>query len=169
MNSKLIIIGLFTFFPLLVNSQSNLNLQKTKFHSNKVFEDEFGYVQAIQVDNIIYISGIAAKGEMSEAISKVYDRLEKILSSYNLTFNNVVRETIFTTRFDELVRNKDVRKKYYNGEYPTSTWVQIERLYSPEAVIEVEFTAVSNNRSNMKRKQNSSADDKHGKVGSTKK
>jgi enamine deaminase RidA (YjgF/YER057c/UK114 family) len=155
MNPKQIVIILLMLPPFLVHSQSGINLEKIKFHNNKVFEDEFGYVQAIKVDNIVYISGIAAKGEMSEAISKVYDRLEKILSSYNLTFNNIVKETIFTTRFDELVKNKDLRKKYYNGEYPTSTWVQIEKLYSPEAVIEVEFIAISHNKIKMKRKRNS--------------
>jgi enamine deaminase RidA (YjgF/YER057c/UK114 family) len=157
MNLKQIATIVFIVFHTQVHSQSGINIEKTKFHNNKVFEDEFGYGQAIKVDNIIYISGIAAKGEMSEAISKVYDRLEMILSSYNLTFNSVVKETIFTTQFDELVKNKDIRKKYYNGEYPTSTWVQIERLYSPEAIIEIEFTAVSNNKTKMKQKPHSRA------------
>ncbi len=34
---------------------------------------------------------------MTEAIKTLYERLEKILQSYNLSFNNVVSETILET------------------------------------------------------------------------
>jgi 2-iminobutanoate/2-iminopropanoate deaminase len=141
--SRLMIPPLLCLGSHLAYAQHNVQLAKDKYHNNKVFEDEFGYVQAIKVDGIIYISGIAAKGTMEEAIVKVYDRLEKILAHYHLTTGNVVRETIYTTKLDELIKAKDIRKKYYGGDYPASTWLQVARFYSPEAVIEVEFTVVA--------------------------
>jgi enamine deaminase RidA (YjgF/YER057c/UK114 family) len=124
-------------------AQESLIPPKKKFHHNKSFEDEFGYVQALMVDNTLYISGIAAKGNMEEALNKVYERVEKILTFYNLTLNHIVKETIYTTQFDALIEKKDIRKKFYKGDYPTSSWVQVQRLYSPEAIIEIEFIAVA--------------------------
>ncbi|PYI89830.1 MAG: RidA family protein, partial [Verrucomicrobia bacterium] len=49
---------------------------------------------------------------------------------------------VFTTDLDGFIKNKDVRKAYYGSDYPAATWVQVQRLFSPSFVVEVELTAV---------------------------
>lgn len=127
------------FVATIGNAQS---IDKKKYNSNKEGEDKLGYTQAVKVGNTIYISGIPARGPLNEAIKKVYDRLEKILASYNATLENVVKETAYTTNIEELIKYQDLRKGYYKGDYPASTWVEIKRLYSPEAALEIDFVAV---------------------------
>ena len=117
-------------------------IEKKKFNFSKSGEDGIGYTQAIKAGNTIYISGIAARGPMNEAIKKIYDRLAKVLAYYDATLENVVKETAYTTALDDLIASQDLRKEYYKGDYPASSWVEIKRLYAPDAILEIEFVAV---------------------------
>ena len=36
----------------------------------------------------------------------------------------------------------DARKEFYQGDYPAASWVEISRLYEPEAKLEVDLIAV---------------------------
>jgi enamine deaminase RidA (YjgF/YER057c/UK114 family) len=112
------------------------------FHLRESVEDDIGYCQAIRQGNTLYISGTAGQGEMPTAIHSVYDRLQRTLEAHGLTFKNVVRENVFSTNLDVFIENKDLRKPYYGDTYPAATWVQVQRLYVPSLVVEVELTAV---------------------------
>jgi len=35
----------------------------------------------------------------------------------------------------------DIRKEFYREPFPAATWVQIQRLYLPSLVVEIELTA----------------------------
>jgi 2-iminobutanoate/2-iminopropanoate deaminase len=72
----------------------------------------------------------------------VYDRLQKTLEANGLSFADVVKENVYTTDLDAFIQNKDLRKKYYGQAFPAATWVQVQRLYVPSLVVEVELTAV---------------------------
>ncbi|RIV19500.1 RidA family protein [Fibrisoma montanum] len=117
-------------------------IEKQKFNLSKEGEDNAGYAQAVKAGNTIYISGTVAGGDMATALTKVYDRLQQTLAAYGATFQNVVKENLYTTDIDEVKKHTDVRKKYYKGDWPAATWVQIQRLYSPNASLEIELVAV---------------------------
>ena len=117
------------------------DIEKKKFNSFKEIEDQIGYTQAVRVGNTIYISGLAARGPMSEAVKKIYDQLGKILVAHHATYQNIVKETAYTTQIEELIKQQDLRKQYYKNDYPASTWVEIKRLYVPDAVLEIDFIA----------------------------
>lgn len=124
-------------------SQSNSgSLWKEKYHSNKSGEDEIGYTQAVKVGNTIYISGSVGWGSMPDAIKMAYDELEKSLQAYGANFTNVVKENLFTTQLDSVIKYKDIRRTYYHKDYPAATWTEVKRLYSPDVVLEVELVAV---------------------------
>jgi 2-iminobutanoate/2-iminopropanoate deaminase len=117
-------------------------IQKRCFHVNEASEEDIGYCQAIRVGNTLYIAGTAGQGEMGSAILSVYDRLQKTLEANGLTFANVVKENVYTTNLDAFILNKELRRKYYGQTFPAATWVQVQRLYVPSLVVEVELTAV---------------------------
>lgn len=106
------------------------------------WEDDIGYRQAVRAGNTLYISGTVGEGAMPDAIRGAYTSLEKTLKVYGLGFADVVKENIYTTNLDALKENLAVRKAFYRGEYPAATWVQVQRLYEPSHVIEVELIAV---------------------------
>ncbi len=52
-----------------------------------------------------------------------------------------MKENIYTTQIDALKTNLDLRRKFYGRDFPAATWVQVDRLYEPAQVIEVELVA----------------------------
>jgi 2-iminobutanoate/2-iminopropanoate deaminase len=81
------------------------------------------------------------QGSMDSAVRSVYERLGKVLKANGLTFANVVKETVFATDLDAFIRNKEIRKEFYGQTLPAATWVQVQRLYLPSFVVEIEVTA----------------------------
>jgi 2-iminobutanoate/2-iminopropanoate deaminase len=117
-------------------------IEKQCFHLNEAAEKDIGYCQAIRVGNNLYISGTAGQGDMGLAIRSVYDRLQKTLEANGLSFADVVKENVYATDLDAFIQNKELRKNFYGQEFPVATWVQVQRLYGPSLVVEVELTAV---------------------------
>jgi len=134
---------LLTLIALLISSCASVGPQtsRTCFHSNAAVEEEIGYCQAVRSGKTLHISGTVAQGEMPAAIRKAYGSLQKTLQAQGLTFANVVKETVFTTDLDAFIQNKGIRKEFYGKTLPAATWVQVQRLYLPSFVVEVEVTA----------------------------
>jgi enamine deaminase RidA (YjgF/YER057c/UK114 family) len=116
--------------------------QRTCFHRDASDEIDIGYCQAVRIGNTLYVSGTAGRGEMDSAIRSVYDRLKATLEANGLGFADVVKENVYATDLDAFIRNKSIRKGFYGNTFPAATWVQVQRLYVPSLVLEVEVTAV---------------------------
>ena len=104
-------------------------------------ETDIGYCEAVRIGNALHISGSVGAGEMPAAMRKAYDTLKKTLAANGLDFHNVVKENVYATDLDAFIHNKDIRKEYYGADFPAATWVQVQRLYLPAFVVEVELTA----------------------------
>lgn len=111
------------------------------FHRNESIEVDIGYCQALRVGNTLHISGIPGQGDMPSAIRSVYERLQQVLEANGLSFANVTKETIFATDLEAFIHNKDIRKEFYGQLFPAATWVQVQRLYLPSFVVEIELSA----------------------------
>jgi len=114
---------------------------KSCFHRNEKVEADIGYCEAIRIGNTLHISGTVGQGEMPSAIHSAYDAIKATLAANGLEFRHVVKENVFATDLDAFIRNKDIRKEYYGTDFPSATWVQVQRLYLPAFVVEVEVTA----------------------------
>ena len=125
-----------------VGQDSTVALKKEKFNINKAGEDQIGYSQAVKVGNTIYISGSVGWGKMDDAIKLAYDEIDKTLKNYNASFANVVKENLYTTALDSVIKYKDIRLKYYGNDYPAATWVEVKRLYNPGIIVEIEVVAI---------------------------
>ncbi|MCA4898868.1 MAG: RidA family protein [Bacteroidota bacterium] len=121
----------------------NKNIKKEKWHWNDPLKQDTtaGYVQVLKVDNVLYISGAVALDITPAGITRVYRALEKSLSSFGATFQNVVKENLYTTDMEAMQKHNAARKAFYKGDFPAATWTQISRLYMPEAKLEVELVA----------------------------
>lgn len=111
------------------------------YHRNESVETDIGYCQAVRSGNTLYVSGVVGQGEMEVATRSVYERLQKTLEANGLKFANVVKENVYTTDLDAFEKAKAVRKEFYGATFPAATWVQVQRLYAPPFVLEVELTA----------------------------
>jgi len=112
------------------------------FHTNEAIEKQIGYCEAVRVGDTLYISGNVGQGDMPKAIAQAYNSLKRTLESRGLRFENVVKENVYATDLDAFIANKEVRRQFYGAHTPAATWVQVQRLYSPGFVVEVELVAV---------------------------
>jgi enamine deaminase RidA (YjgF/YER057c/UK114 family) len=133
---------LLTLIHTSLLAQQN-EIVKEKWHwDNKLKQDTTaGYVQVIKVDNILYISGAVSTDVTPEGITKVYLALERSLKSFGATFQNVVKENLYTTDIEAMKKYNNSRKVFYKNDFPAATWTQVARLYMPEAKLEVELIA----------------------------
>jgi len=112
------------------------------FHANEKLEVDIGYCEAVRDGATLHVSGVAGQGEMAAAVRSVYERLARVLAENGFGFADVVKENVYATDLDAFIRSKDVRKEFYRGDLPAATWVQVQRLYVPALVVEIEVTAV---------------------------
>lgn len=118
-------------------------IKKEKWHWNNASKQDTiaGYTQVLKVDNILYISGAVTNNISPEGIKSVYNALKSSLASYGATFENVVKENLYTTDIEAMKKYNYVRKIFYKQDFPAATWVQVVRLYMPESKLEIELIA----------------------------
>ncbi|MGN7783050.1 RidA family protein [Niabella sp. 22666] len=132
---------LFTFFNVF-SQEKEIKKEKWHWNNNKAKQDTVaGYTQVLKVDNVLYISGAVTTDLTPEGVQSVYNDLKASLQSFGATFQNVVKENLYTTDIAEMKKLNYVRKKFYKNDFPAATWVQIQRLYMAEAKLEVELIA----------------------------
>lgn len=143
MKKLTLLLCLFQFTFLLILQAQDNTIKKDKWHwDNPLKQDtSAGYVQVVKVDNMLYISGAVARDVTPEGITRVYQALERSLKSFGATFQNVVKENLYTTDMEAMKKYNDARKAFYKGDFPAATWVQIARLFMHDARLEVELIA----------------------------
>ena len=137
--SKLILF--ITMIVLAGELTAQQNIQKQKWHWQGDQDTSAGYAQVVKVDNILYVSGTVARDITPKGITQLYKAIERSLQQYGATFQNVVKENLYTTDIEEMKKHNDARKVFYKGDFPAATWVQISRLYMADAKLEVEVIA----------------------------
>jgi 2-iminobutanoate/2-iminopropanoate deaminase len=123
---------------------------KQVFHLN-TYEKDFGYSQAVLIDKTLYVSGsvaadatghLLAPGDLAGQMRAAYGGIRRTLAAHGAGFEQVVKETIYTTDMDALLKAADLRFEYYDKErLPASTWVQVQRLVDPGFLVEIEVIA----------------------------
>ncbi|MDF2180411.1 RidA family protein [Aliiglaciecola sp. CAU 1673] len=138
--SKLLILASFLSNPVVIASAKELVIERdvpTAIHQ------ETGFSESVKLGNTLYISGIVSNAPTyDEQVKDIYGKIGKILKKHDLTFDNVFRETIYTSSMDELRQALNTRKSFYSpGVYPAASWVEVSRLYYASFKLEVEVTA----------------------------
>ena len=114
------------------------------------FEKRQGYSQAVRIGNHLKISGVVsmdadgnvlAEGDMAGQIKNCYADLDKILTQYGYSFNDVVVQNIYTTDMAALAKHSEYRMTIYKEQIPTGTWLEIKGLAIPGALLEIQVEA----------------------------
>jgi enamine deaminase RidA (YjgF/YER057c/UK114 family) len=123
---------------------------KQVFHLN-AYEKDFGFSQAVLIDKTLYVSGsvaadetgrLVAPGDMPGQMRAAYANVRKTLAAHGASFDEVVKETIYTTDMDAFLKASDLRFEYYDKErLPTTSWVQVQRLVDPGFLVQIEVVA----------------------------
>ncbi|SDB70678.1 Enamine deaminase RidA, house cleaning of reactive enamine intermediates, YjgF/YER057c/UK114 family [Agrobacterium fabrum] len=144
------------------------NTQSAKKAANLgvAWERAFGYVQAVQVKDTIYISGqlshdddgkliapaaLNADGrpadfsQMEAQIRQTYVNAKTLLAEYGATLDDVVEETLFVLDVPSaFAAGSKVRKEMYGMDIPqvASNLIGVTALAFPEQIVEITLRAV---------------------------
>ncbi|MGM5629364.1 RidA family protein [Apibacter raozihei] len=94
------------------------------------------YSQAVKVNNLLFISGQIpvnpATNEFSDEITEqthqVMKNIQAILTEAGLSFNHIVKSSIFLTDLNNFAIVNDIYASYFADSYPARECVQVSAL-----------------------------------------
>jgi 2-iminobutanoate/2-iminopropanoate deaminase len=109
------------------------------------------YSQGIMVGDLIFLSGQIpvdpATGEIVTGDDPIVtqthqsmNNVKNILESQGLSFNNVIKSTVFITDMNDFPKVNEAYAQYFQGTYPARSCVQVGKL-PKGALVEVEVVA----------------------------
>lgn len=111
----------------------------------------FNLSQGISIGDFLYISGQTSTNENGELIhvgdfgaqaEQTFKNLEKILQAGGSSLHDVFKVTIYLKDMSNFKKIVALREKYFSVPYPVDSIVEINALFHPDALIEIEATAV---------------------------
>jgi enamine deaminase RidA (YjgF/YER057c/UK114 family) len=142
-----------------------MTLSKDLKGSGMPWEEQYGYAQAVKVDDTIYVSGqlshddhgnmvgaaplddsgrIRDYSNMEAQMRQTYANAKKLLNQFGATLDNVVEEVLYVRDMDAAFAVAGaVRKDAYGSGKPAvaSTMLVTPRLAFPTQLIEIKFVA----------------------------
>jgi 2-iminobutanoate/2-iminopropanoate deaminase len=108
------------------------------------------YSQAIKAGNLLFVSGQVpidpasgqiVAGDIAQQTRRVFENIGAILGAAGLSFDAVVRTTVYLADMNEFAAMNEVYAKYFVAPFPARSTVQVARL--PRDVrVEIEVVAV---------------------------
>lgn len=95
------------------------------------------YNQAVQTGNLLFISGQVAlkpgsgdlaNADIIEETHQVMQNLKAILTEAGMSFDNVVKTTIFLSDMALFGQVNEIYGKYFNGEFPARETIAVKGL-----------------------------------------
>lgn len=158
MNLKRLLVLPFLFFSALAFSQTDTSI--VKFLNPASVSAPKGYSHAVQIDlgtcKMIIISGqvaidnkgnLVGKGDFDKQTEQAFQNIKSIVESAGGTMDKVVKLGFYLTDVSNIQTLRAVRDKFINTKNPpTSTLVQVGKLFRDDILIEIEATAVIPNK-----------------------
>ena len=109
------------------------------------------FTHVVTVGRLVFLSGCIASdangrivgGNDAEAQARqVHENMKRCLTAVGATFADICKVTVFVRNMDDREKINTVRKEYFGSARPASTLVEVSRFTRPDALVEIEATAV---------------------------
>ncbi|TDC29780.1 RidA family protein, partial [Micromonospora sp. KC213] len=84
---------------------------------------------------LVGIDSMAAQGD------RIFEIVAALLAAHGATMADIAHVRTFVTDLNRLAELREVRRRWFPGQPPASTTVEVARLFHPDALLEVEVTA----------------------------
>ena len=123
---------------------------RTNWSSNTLWEESFGYSRAVQIGNVIEVSGTTASeddkvigvGDVTLQAEYIFKKIEHTLVEAGFSLKDVVRTRIFMTDISLWEEVAKVHSYLFEDVMPASTLIEVSKLIDPDLLIEIEATAI---------------------------
>lgn len=95
------------------------------------------YSQAVKAGNLVFVSGQVAlhpqtgelvTGDIATETTQVMENLKAVLTAAGLTFDDVIKTTIFLTSMGNFANVNEVYGKYFTANFPARETVEVSGL-----------------------------------------
>ena len=109
------------------------------------------YSQAVRVGSLIFCSGqipldpktqTIVEGDISAQTKRVLENITAVLKAESLTFENIVKTTIFLTSLGDFQTVNEIYGSYFKSDSPARSTVEVSAL-PKGANVEIEVIAVA--------------------------
>lgn len=107
------------------------------------------YNHAVRIGDLLFCAGQIpidpttgnlVAGDIKAQTERVLENVKAILEDQKLTFKNVVKSTVFMTSLGDFAAMNEVYGKYFTGDFPARSTVQVAAL-PKGATVEIEVIA----------------------------
>ncbi|MBL9138031.1 MAG: RidA family protein [Verrucomicrobiales bacterium] len=107
------------------------------------------YSHAVRVGNFLYCSGQIpldpatgqlVAGDIKAQTERVLENIRVILDDQGLTFGAIIKSTVFMTNLGDFASMNEVYARYFTGDFPARSTVQVAAL-PRGAAVEIEVIA----------------------------
>lgn len=119
--------------------------------SGRPWEAVVGYSRAVRVGNQVFVSGTVASAEDGSAIAPgdgyaqamhCFRTIEAALVQAGASMADIVRTRMFVTDIGQFEAVGRAHAEFFRDIRPAATMVEVQRLVSPDMVVEIEVDAV---------------------------
>lgn len=117
-------------------------------NSSKVAPAIGPYSHAVEINGLIYTSGmipltqtgIIVSEDVKEQTTQVMVNIKNVLEEVGLSFENIVKTTIFIKNMEDFPHINEVYSTYFTGKLPARSCVEVSRL-PKDVQVEIEVVA----------------------------
>jgi enamine deaminase RidA (YjgF/YER057c/UK114 family) len=123
---------------------------RKNYSSGAKWEGIVGYSRAVQVGNVLEVtgtvasddSGVVSKGDMYAQTKFALRKIEKVITEAGFTMNDVVRTRVFVTDIGRWEEAGKAHAEFFHAIRPCTTMVEVSKLIEPDYLVEIEASAI---------------------------
>lgn len=117
-------------------------------NSNNVAPAIGPYSHAVEVNGMVYTSGmipltqegVLVSENVKDQTKQVMENIKNVLAEAGLSFENIVKTTIFIKNMEDFPLINEVYSTYFSGKLPSRSCVEVSRL-PKDVQVEIEVIA----------------------------